>query len=456
MVRLLGFYIHLPMLVLASLDAAVLGGTLSYLGVHTGLAWSSAASNAALLFASTVQLLAYAMGLYRPKYLAAGGVALVLRVLIALLAGGLLAGIALAALPGHGVTPAVTALATAAGFAGVLTLRWLVRPFLSKRTLRTRLLILGTGPRAAQMEKALEMIGPDRAVCVGYYPVSTGPAKVPQDKILRANDLQALCHRLAVDEVVVAAEPAAIDGIAGSLRACRRHGVEVVDISTFLERELGQVDAADSCAAWLLYSDGAQPLGIAPVAKRAMDVVLSLALLLLTLPVLALTALAIWLEDRGPIFYLQERVGLGGRTFKVVKFRSMRIDAEADGKARWASQGDPRVTRIGRFIRTVRIDEIPQIWNVLRNDMSFIGPRPERPSIVEDLMSEIPTFGYRHLVKPGITGWAQVNYPYGASKEDSYEKLKFDLYYIKNGGLILDLLIILQTLRVIIWPEGVR
>src|SRR6185295_3723379 len=164
--------------------------------------------------------------------------------------------------------------------------------------------------------------------------------------------------------------------------------------------------------------------------------------LALTLPVTLLTALAImlearWTRDRGPVFYCEERVGQGWRIFRVIKFRSMRTDAEDDGKARWASRNDPRVTLVGRFIRKVRIDEIPQVWNVLRNDMSFIGPRPERPSIVEDLMREFPTFGFRHLVKPGITGWAQVNYPYGASKEDSLEKLKFDLYYIKNGGLFL-------------------
>jgi exopolysaccharide biosynthesis polyprenyl glycosylphosphotransferase len=190
--------------------------------------------------------------------------------------------------------------------------------------------------------------------------------------------------------------------------------------------------------------------------KRGIDVLVSGAFLTVTCPLMAVTALAIYLEDRGPIFYLQERVGLQGRVFRVMKFRSMRVDAERDGIARWAQVRDPRITRVGNFIRGSRIDEIPQIINVLRGEMSFVGPRPERPSIVAELEEHIPYYSYRHMVKPGITGWAQINYPYGASLHDAREKLKFDVYYIKNYSVLLDFVTILQTVRVVLWPQGVR
>jgi lipopolysaccharide/colanic/teichoic acid biosynthesis glycosyltransferase len=179
-------------------------------------------------------------------------------------------------------------------------------------------------------------------------------------------------------------------------------------------------------------------------------------LLVFAIPVCLIAALAIRIEDGGPIFYRQQRVGLHGRSFMLLKFRSMKVDAESDGIARWASAGDQRVTKVGTLIRKTRIDEIPQVINVLKGEMSFVGPRPERPLIVDELGQSIPFYRYRHMVKPGITGWAQINYPYGASIEDAYQKLKFDLYYIKNYSLVLDFLILIQTTRVVLWPQGVR
>jgi sugar transferase (PEP-CTERM system associated) len=458
MIRIFGFYILLPVLFIGMFDVSILSGLSLYLmpaiepPLHANL---PSRADDALLFTTAGLLLLYAMGLYRPKYLR-GTASILLRLVIALAMTGAGALVALALFPGHAVSLAAAGTLLGASYVGLAAVRFAIRPVLTHRAIRTRILVVGTGARAAQVEKALSLIGPERCVCVGYFPVSGGVPKVAADQILRENDLAAVADKLAVDEVVVASEDLPLGQIAGSLRACRADGVDVIDVSNFLEREIGQVDANDPTAAWLLYSDGTTRFGLTPAAKRVLDIALSSFVLLLTLPVTLLTALAIWIEDRGPIFYAQERVGQNGRIFRVLKFRSMRTDAEKDGKARWASRNDPRVTLVGSFIRKVRIDEIPQVWNVLRNDMSFIGPRPERPSIVEDLMREFPTFGFRHLVKPGITGWAQVNYPYGASKEDSLEKLKFDLYYIKNGGLFLDLLIILQTLRVIIWPEGVH
>jgi exopolysaccharide biosynthesis polyprenyl glycosylphosphotransferase len=190
--------------------------------------------------------------------------------------------------------------------------------------------------------------------------------------------------------------------------------------------------------------------------KRAFDIVASLTLLLLTGPLILVTAALIKLESKGPAFYRQRRVGLFNEGFDIVKLRSMRTDAEVGGRAVWAAKDDPRVTRVGRFIRKIRIDELPQAWTVLKGEMSFVGPRPERPQFVSDLEQLLPFYAERHMVKPGITGWAQINYPYGASIEDARHKLEYDLYYAKNYSPFLDLLILLQTLRVVLWPEGAR
>jgi exopolysaccharide biosynthesis polyprenyl glycosylphosphotransferase len=188
--------------------------------------------------------------------------------------------------------------------------------------------------------------------------------------------------------------------------------------------------------------------------KRVFDIFSSTVLLILCLPVMLLAAIAIKLESRGPVFYRQERVGLGGRSFMCIKFRSMRADAERDGVARWASKNDPRVTAVGSFLRKSRIDELPQLWSVLTGEMSLVGPRPERPSFVEQLKQNIPFYEIRHTVKPGITGWAQVRYHYGASLDDARRKHQFDLYYVKNNSLFLDLIVLIETVSVIVFREG--
>ena len=189
--------------------------------------------------------------------------------------------------------------------------------------------------------------------------------------------------------------------------------------------------------------------------KRIFDITASLILLALTLPVIVLFAGIVKLDSKGPAFFRQQRVGLYGEPFRLIKLRSMRTDAEKDG-AKWAEENDPRITRVGRLIRKLRIDELPQTWSVLKGQMSFVGPRPEVPKFVDSLEEEIPFYGERHMVKPGITGWAQINYPYGASIEDSRRKLEYDLYYAKNYTPFLDFVILLQTVRVILWPEGAR
>jgi exopolysaccharide biosynthesis polyprenyl glycosylphosphotransferase len=223
-----------------------------------------------------------------------------------------------------------------------------------------------------------------------------------------------------------------------------------------MERETGRVDLDTLNPSWLIFSDGfSSSRAISSVFKRLFDIVASSVLLALTFPIILIFAAAVKLDSSGPAFFRQQRVGLYGEKFVLLKLRSMGTDAEKDG-AKWADKDDPRITRVGALIRKVRIDELPQVWTVLKGQMSFVGPRPEVPSIVDDLDEQLPYYAERHMVKPGITGWAQINYPYGASVEDSRAKLEYDLYYAKNYTPFLDLLILLQTLRVILWPEGAR
>lgn len=242
----------------------------------------------------------------------------------------------------------------------------------------------------------------------------------------------------------------------GDLIRCKCRGIQVFNEIEFRERQLQRIELGNLCQDWLAYADGFTCGRLQDAIRRLADVAIALVLLVLTLPLMLLTALAIRLDSRGPVFYRQERVGHGGRPFLLVKFRSMTTDAEAGRGPCWAAEGDPRVTRVGRFIRRVRIDELPQIFNVLRSQMSFIGPRPERPHFVDRLAEAIPGYRDRAYVKPGITGWAQVNFPYGASIEDARMKLAYDLYYVKHRSLFLDLLILVSTLRVVLFQEGAR
>ena len=266
--------------------------------------------------------------------------------------------------------------------------------------------------------------------------------------------LAELVDRLGASEIVVAADDRR--GLpVQQLLHCKLAGIKVIDFLDFWERETRTVDLEALRPSWLFLSDGFRCGPLDEFLKRAFDIVVSLGLLILTLPLLVVTACAIKLESAGPIFYQQQRVGLRGRSFTILKFRSMRSDAETDGP-RWAVEQDPRVTRVGMIIRKLRIDELAQIFNVLRGDMSFVGPRPERPFFVAELARAIPYYSERHWVRPGITGWAQINYPYGASTEDAWVKLTYDLYYVKNRSIFLDCVILLQTARVIFWNYGAR
>lgn len=291
---------------------------------------------------------------------------------------------------------------------------------------------------------------------VGFLPVGGGERiEVEPREVLPPGSLLDVVRNLRIDEVIVAVRERR--GGVLSLRElldCKLLGTRILDLSTFFERVQGQVRLDSLRASWLIYGDGFRQGWTRTFVKRCFDLVVGTALLLVAMPVMLVTALLIVLEDGAPIFYSQERVGRGGRPFRVIKFRSMRRDAEKDGKPRWASSNDDRVTRVGRFIRKLRIDELPQLFNVLNGDMSLVGPRPERPYFVDQLTQQIPFYAVRHCVKPGVTGWAQVRYQYGASVDDAAEKLQYDLYYVKNHSLILDTLVLFETVRVVLTGEG--
>jgi sugar transferase (PEP-CTERM system associated) len=325
---------------------------------------------------------------------------------------------------------------------------------LGRGLLKRRVLVLGNGAQAARIARLVETGRNEHFFPVSFIDV---PALSGTDdwSAAESDTLMELGYRLGATEIVVAADERR--GLpVRQLLHCKLAGINVTDFLDFWERETRTVDLDALKPSWLFYSDGFRCGPVDEFMKRTFDILVSSSLLALTLPLLALTACWIKLESAGPVLYRQERVGLHGRGFTILKFRSMRIDAESDGGPRWAAKSDPRVTRVGAIIRKLRIDELAQILNVLHGDMSFVGPRPERPFFVADLAKTIPYYTERHWVRPGITGWAQINFPYGASIEDSRRKLTYDLYYIKNRSFFLDVLILLQTVRVIFWNQGAR
>lgn len=340
-------------------------------------------------------------------------------------------------------------------FALVLN-RLLVGAAVGADAFRRRILVLGSGERAERLRQL--SLRPESGFRIGCFVAMTdAPASVPT-AVARASieDLTEYVERLGVSEVVLALEERRNSLPLEDLLRIKTTGVQVYDFSSFIERETGRIDLDSVNPSWLIFSDGfSSGQAVSRALKRLFDIIASGLALLLSAPVILLFAALVRLDTKGPALYRQSRVGLYGQSFDVIKLRSMRTDAEANG-AQWAAKDDPRVTRIGNFIRKTRIDELPQLWTVLKGEMSFVGPRPERPQFVADLERHLPYYAERHMVKPGITGWAQINYPYGASIEDARHKLEYDLYYAKNYSPFLDLLILLQTLRVVLWNEGAR
>ncbi len=406
-----------------------------------------------IVFAVTMQLVMVSVGVYRHEALLSVRFAAA-RLVVALAIGVLAVSTLTFLFPGIMFWRSSLLYATAVSLLALVAARTLLRRTLGGEGLKRRVLVLGAGPRAARLQRLSRRDGSTFRT-VGFVGMNDGPEEV-ESAVNRA-DIPSLARhivRLGAGEIVLALEERRNALPLDDLLRAKTTGVQIHEFSSFIERESGRVDLRSLNPSWLIFSDGfSSGRRVSSVAKRLFDIVVSLVLLVLTAPVVALAALAVKLETKGPAFFRQRRVGIYGEPFELIKIRSMRIDAEVGGKAVWAVKDDPRVTRVGSFIRKVRIDELPQAWSVLKGEMSFVGPRPERPQFVADLEARLPYYGERHVVKPGITGWAQINYPYGASVEDAREKLEYDLYYAKNYTPFLDILILMQTLRVILWPD---
>lgn len=407
-------------------------------------------------FALVVQLGMVAVGVYGTEALQSVRFAL-MRLLTAVSLGVILLATLYFLFPGIALWRSNLAYAMPLAVVGPIALRLAFTSTIGGEAFRRRILVLGAGSRAARIAE-LAQSGSAGFTAVGFVAMTDAATSVPS-AIHRTNIDSLADHVVAlnVGEVVLALEERRNALPLDDLLRIKTTGVHVNEISSFLERETGRVDLATVNPSWFIFSDGfTAGQRVSKVAKRIFDIAASLLVLTVMAPIVLIAALIVKLDSPGPAFYRQRRVGLYGQPYNIFKLRSMRQDAEVGGKAVWAAEEDPRITRVGKFLRSTRIDEIPQAWNVLKGEMSFVGPRPERPEFVQELEREIPYYAERHMVKPGLTGWAQINYPYGASIEDARCKLEYDLYYAKNYTPFLDILILLQTLRVVLWPEGVR
>jgi sugar transferase (PEP-CTERM system associated) len=413
----------------------------------------------ALIFAGLMVLMNLALGLYRQGF-SDSAIHFIGSKLFALALGLPIAYLAFFFVPHGELFQRVLVESFLLAIAGLVLARGiLLLSGVRADLLNHRVLIVGTGRDASAVEAAMDKPGAAGMQVAGFYPLSRSEsAVVTSDRIVPpGSSLIEVAKKLRVNEIVVAAREQR--GGALPLRDlvdCRLEGIRISCLPTFFERFRGEIPIDSLKAGWLIYADGFRQGWMRTSIKRGFDVTVSILLLLLTAPIMLAAAIAILIESGRPVIYRQERVGLGGRVFQVLKFRSMVTDAERDGVPRWTSHDDGRVTAVGNFIRRTRIDELPQIFNVLKGHMSFVGPRPERPYFVMQLSKQIPFYRARLSVKPGITGWAQIRFSYGASVEDAVRKLQFDLYYVKNHTLLLDLIIVVETVRVVLFGEGAR
>jgi sugar transferase (PEP-CTERM system associated) len=461
-IRIFQHYWHLHLAVLAVVEAAIFffapyAGVLLGLDAHTqevGGLFGPLFSRGAL-FAVVMFVCMAAMGLYnaRQRSRLAG---LLARVAASVLTGALLIAVVFYLFPQLQIGRGALMLSTALAFGGVVLVRAIWDTLVDEDLFKRRVLVYGAGRRAGSIARLRRRSDRRGFMIVGYLPAAgDAPSEIPEtDKVRTRNDLLSLCVEQRVDEIVVAMDDRRQQFPMDELLECRLEGVEIVELVSFLERETGKVRLDILNPSWMIFSEGFRKSKVLLASKRALDIAVAGLGLVLAAPIMLVVMALIKLTSPGPIFYRQERVGQHGRTFMVVKFRSMRVDAEADTGPVWAQKNDSRVTPIGGFLRRSRLDEIPQLWNALRGDMSMVGPRPERPGFVADLTKQIPFYGQRHVVKPGVTGWAQVRYTYGASVEDALQKLQYDLYYIKNMSVYLDIFVMLQTVKTVLLRRG--
>jgi sugar transferase (PEP-CTERM system associated) len=460
MLKVFSHYFPSGTLLQAAVDTALLFlAVLAVIMLQAGsgaVDWMTIAPSA-VVFALAMVGLNTAMGLYRSRGVRARR-AVLRRALLSVVVSVPCALLILNVLPWAAVTSAPTQFTVVIALGLLLLMRGVGNRSGTDSLLGPRVLIIGAGRDAEEVYRTLVNGQMRNGVPIGFFAsANEDECLVEPHKVLPGRDLLETVRTNKVNEVVVALRERR--GGSVSLRAlldCKLVGVKVTDLSTFFERTAGQVRVDSLRASWLIYGDGFRQGWLRTTIKRSFDLISSVLLLVLALPLMVLTALLILIEDGPPIFYRQERVGRGGRVFEVIKFRSMRRDAEKDGRPRWASSNDNRVTRVGRVIRKLRIDELPQLFNVLVGEMSLVGPRPERPYFVDQLTQQVPFYSVRHCVKPGVTGWAQVRYQYGASVHDSVEKLQYDLYYVKNHTLVLDILVLIETVRVVLTGEGAQ
>jgi sugar transferase (PEP-CTERM system associated) len=464
-VRLLGHHIPLSMAMLAILESvAIFGGLICarFLRFH----WSPDAIDydmgpmwaRGLLFTSATFACTLAFGLYSERQ-RARTVGILVRVVASVGAGIAIAALGFYLIPHLWIGRSVLLIAGILVIALMLLLRLGFSRFVDPTTFKRRVIVYGTGQRAKPIAGLRRSSDQRGFVLVGFVQPPGEELALPLERLVPGEGmLLEKCERHEVDEIVVAMDERRQGFPIRELLDCRLAGIDVTDLSTFLERETGRVRLDVLNPSWLIFGEGFKRGSFRLQSARVLDLLAASALFVLTCPLMVATVLAIKLEDgwRSPVFYQQERVGFGGRIFKLLKFRSMRVDAEAAGQALWAQKKDSRVTRIGAVIRKLRIDELPQILNVLKGEMGLVGPRPERPQFVSQLAEKIPYYIERLSVKPGITGWAQLCYPYGSSEQDALEKLQYDLYYIKNSNLLFDIFILVQTAEVVLLGKGAR
>ncbi len=465
-IRIFQHYWQLPLALLAVVEGAIFLAALHYSApLALGVAAHAVPHPApwfphSLLFAVTMFVSMAAMGLYNARQRArlAG---LLARVAASMLGGVMVIAVILYLLPALHIERGALLLSTLVSFGAVVVVRIVFDLIVNEDIFKRRVLVYGAGRRAASIARLRRRSDRRGFVIVGFI-TATGDelsALHDHEQLVRTSqDLLSYCQAQRIDEIVVAMDDRRRLFPMDQLLECRLEGVEINDLVTFLERETGKVRLDILNPSWMIFAEGFRQGRAQSILERLFDVVASFAMLAVAAPVMVLTAAAIKLSDgwRAPILYRQVRVGQYGKPFKLLKFRSMREDAERNGQAQWAQKNDSRITRVGSFIRTTRIDELPQILNVLRGEMSFVGPRPERPEFVEQLNETIPYYRERHSIKPGITGWAQLCYPYGSSEQDAMEKLQYDLYYVKNHSLIFYIAILVQTVEVIVWGKGAR
>lgn len=464
--RLFGHYVHAQFLLLALSELVIIfsisvaiynyflavtieGATYSILRVGAKIA----------LMSIVFVLFMVAMGLYdtRQRERLSG---LVMRLIAALFFAAIAMTIFYQLIPSLSVGDGLLKASALASVASLALVRALFYKFVDGKVLLRRVLVVGTGKKALFIDKLRRKADMRGFHLVGFVGFETDQApQVDQHRVLKFD--KCLCdYALAndIDEIVIALDDRRQSFPTEDLLDCRMSGIDITDTLDFFERERALIQLDLVQPSWLIQATGFKRNFIRSSVKRSFDVVISVLLLALSSPLMLLTALAILLEScgKGPVLYNQQRVGRNGQCFDVRKFRSMKTDAEADGIARWAQKEDPRITRVGSFIRKYRLDELPQLWNVLVGEMSLVGPRPERPEFVKELCLASSLYKERHRVCPGITGWAQLCYPYGSSAEDSMSKLQYDLYYVKNHGLFLDAYTLIQTVEVVLFKKGSR